>query len=635
MPKVCGYLSFQHLTIPLDEINAAIHSLVKLKSEFFFIWSNDKIGLAQFNKAIQNKEFNETLAKDQQIIVGDICLTNRTELLKKFGVLHSDRSESPDNLLVLKAYKKWGTDCVNHFVGDFAFAIWDEKLNRLFCARDHFGNSKLFYYYDNKRFIFASAPAGIIKFSNVSQRLNKKKLGLFLTNQSGFLYPKESWYQNIYPVPAGTTVTVDSQGLKTQKYWQPQLGLTTKYNNSDEVFESFRELLFEIIRSRLRHISKPAFMLSGGLDSSSLVAVAARILEKENKELSAYSAVLENNHNNQFTDESYYIKQFETFPNIKINFVTASGDGPFSNLEKFAFSDTPLLTSRHFLYSALLTKANKDDVNTVFEGFLGELGPTFNGRGFVGEMFRNLNWLTLWRELRLRRNLYGDSIKYNIRANIINPFLPQFLSKIKKNISVNKPIPDDFNPLTPELTSELFENTDFSETEKRTYLPDHRINNLNDIIVTQKNISVVPSNHYFDTPVELRNPFLDKRLLEFCLNLPLEFKVRDGYTRYLIRAGLDKILPTKIQWRTTKKPFSPDYMNRYNAQIGMIRIYLNEIKQNDPIREIFDISKLIKWANLPTGDFASYTANESFALHHLPQAIYTIHFLRRFPEFRL
>jgi hypothetical protein len=123
-------------------------------------------------------------------------------------------------------------------------------------------------------------------------------------------------------------------------------------------------------------------------------------------------------------------------------------------------------------------------------------------------------------------------------------------------------------------------------------------------------------------------PLLDKRLLEFCLSMPASMDVHEGYPRYPVRAALDGILPPRIQWRTTKMPFSPDYYARYNAQIGIAREFVAAIGPNDPVRTIIDVEKL-RTLLMPVDAVAGTVA----ARDQVPLTLYVISFLRQFPEF--
>jgi asparagine synthase (glutamine-hydrolysing) len=640
MSKISGIFNFTQENVAKDKINLELQSRISSIEEKPNIFLEKNVWLFQqnFNSQVESStdkaSYNNT--NSELFIVADADLTNRSELFIKLNVPSIEQKKTTDNDLILKSYEKWGEVCPEHLVGDFAFAIWDKQKQNLFCCRDHFGASSLFYYKDDERFIFASQPKGILDFGNVEKKFNKNKLAIYLLPEAHTLTTDQTWFENIFPFPAGTSLTIDKNGIKSRKFWKPELGQALPYKTEEEILEAFQKLFFEIVEARLQNASPAASLLSGGLDSSAIVSVAAKILLKQNRSLNAFAGVLSDYENENISDERYYIDQFKSFPNVKINYITAPNAGPFSDVESFfENNDSPYITSRHYLYKAFSKAANKIGAGTLFDGCFGELGATFHGHGGFAEMFAHFKWITLWRELKLRKKLYNDSIKYNVRANVINPLLPQFLIDLRHGQSGNKLTLNKYNPLQSELTKNLLSKVPINSHLQKRISPNHRKNQINDLIFIQEKMNDHFPLNYNEAPVELRYPMLDKRLIEFALAVPLNLKFRDGYSRYLIRAGLDKILPPEIQWRTSKTPFSPDYMRRYNSQIGEVRELLESIKPNDPIREILDIDRIKEWANLKISDAERHSYKEEIARDHLPQAIYLIYFLRKFSEFRI
>lgn len=637
MPEICGIFSFKKdRNLSANEIHFELISISKSKGETLSVWSDENIGLAQQNIAAKTDVSPAINPSNKFCIVSDACLTNRTELLNEFGVLSSERSGFATGNLILSAFEKWGEDCVEHLVGDFAFAIWDKQRQKLFCARDHMGGSKLYYYQDKKRLIFASSPRGILNFSNVEKKFNKNKLSYFLLPEPHLLSVEESWFENILPLPAATILTADGTGIKTRKYWQPEIGLPLPYKNNEEVLEAFRELMFELVAAPLQEFNSVTALLSGGLDSSSIVSVAAKILEKQNKELTVFSAVLEDQNDPHFSDERYFIDRFKSFPNVMIKYVSAPGSGTFTDLtELFENNDHPLINSRHYFFKEFSREARKIGSGTILEGVFGEFGPTYPGESGFAELLANVKWVTLWRELRKRKKLYGHSIRYNFRANALNPILPDFLKKLKRgNVGSEIPLNTD-HPLQEHFFQELLKGTDIQKCPVGQLDPDHRKSQLADFSFLHRKITEFPSSTFGGEPVEYRYPFLNKKLLEFCLAVPLKLKIHDGYARYLVRAGLDGILPPEIQWRTSKTPFSPDYIRRYFDQIDQVKQMLGDIKPNDPLREVLDIEKIGRLVDLSIKETDSYTIYDRIAFDSIPQAVYLIYFMRGFSEFRL
>ena len=268
----------------------------------------------------------------------------------------------------------------------------------------------------------------------------------------------------------------------------------------------------------------------------------------------------------------------------------------------------------------------------VLDGAMGELGPTCHGYGFYPELLVRLHWIRLFRELCLRRKLDRTSI----RSEVLHGLIPLWArTAIRRNLPLdewrrNSPLRSDFIVKhTQEFWKEL--------TSAQRYVFDIRANQKYNqykaiLSVNAKSRSLTGFVGY--NKVEFRYPFLDKRLLEFCLAAPTYLKVRDGYKRYLVRAALDKILPPEIQWRTTKLPFSPDYQLRYNAQRKWACSFLAEIGPQDPVREVVDVERLKTLAGRDMPNVRAITSADNAAQQIVPLGIYTIVFLRQFSEFK-
>ena len=173
-----------------------------------------------------------------------------------------------DAEFILAAYEKWGDDCVKHLLGDFAFAIWDDRRKRLFCARDHFGVKPFFYTQTANSFNFSST----LNELKVSTTLNEIAIGdylLFGVNQD----QSTTVFKDIQRLPPGHTLTVENNQVKIQRYWTPSLPTEIRFRDQDSYVERFSELLSRAVKDRLR-TDRVAVSMSGGLDSTSLAAIA-------------------------------------------------------------------------------------------------------------------------------------------------------------------------------------------------------------------------------------------------------------------------------------------------------------------------------------------------------------------------
>ncbi|HEY9176782.1 MAG TPA: asparagine synthase-related protein, partial [Flavipsychrobacter sp.] len=601
----------------------------------FFVadnWIGNNIGLGQRTIYNTQESFEDKYPLEDKnaaiTLVGDFRLDDRESLISKLGLHPTTRNT--DGYLILEAYKKWGINCTQHLLGDFAFVIWDAKEQLLHCFTDHFATVPLYYYYNGQKFFFASDIRQLVAVDGVPNKINENKLATLVVETAGDMFRTETWFKDIYPVPAATVITVGENGIKKLPYWEPTIGKPLHFKNETDFREAFQDVFFAAVKDRLRSHYPVTALLSGGLDSSSVVAVAAKILERENKELHVFSSVLPDGDNSGIEDERYYIDLFKQFPNINIHYINERDTGFLNNIKKLHSEQTSFpLTSRHYLYDAFAKEATALGSRTILDGSYGELGATHHGHGIYAEQLKNLNWLWLWNELNARKKLTNESVLYNLRYHVLKPFVPEALIYRKRD-EANLFKQNKYNFLNPDLSNQLENKLALSKDQlRRRYikpLTNHRLNQLNTIKTTQHKGNPRMS---FETG-EYRYPFRDIRVIEFGINAPAQYKIRNGYKRYMVRGGLDGILPKEIQWRMDKKPFSPDYFRRYNSQIGKAKEFLNDISDNDPVRNVVNVDQLKTWANILVSDTEKNNNTLIIALHYLPQGIYLINFLRRF-----
>ena len=312
--------------------------------------------------------------------------------------------------------------------------------------------------------------------------------------------------------------------------------------------------------------------------------MAARCLEKQGRSLLALSAVLPDQTRGQFREEREYIDEFKTWPNVAIRYVTAEGRGPFDGIEDYSqFVASPLRTSRSYLYREFEQIAFAGGTDVLLEGNMGEVGPTGYGMHRYTELALSLRWPSLFRELRQLRRVHGT-----------RPV--RFLAGRFRDLILPLPLPPrlPFVLLTPEFRRNGKARLPFRysgrtlrgyhEASLRYALQQH----------------ATPRSQTMLSRVRMSEPLLDKRVLEFCLAVPSEMFIQNGYNRYLIRGALEGVLPERIRWRTDKAPLSPDYFVRFNSQLEKAKEFVAAIGPSDPVRSVIDVNRL--WSMLkPVG----------------------------------
>ena len=176
-------------------------------------WMSDNIGLGQF------LTYNTPEAKFEKqplidisgdyVLVSRARIDNRDELYRIFGFQEKELFKIPDSYFIMEAFKKWGKDCVHYLLGDWAFAIWDKGKKELFIARDHHGNTGLYYYSSSSTFVFSSNMRSLLELDQVPKKENE----LFLTKLLVIWKRKgeETAYENIYRLPPAHHLTISSK----------------------------------------------------------------------------------------------------------------------------------------------------------------------------------------------------------------------------------------------------------------------------------------------------------------------------------------------------------------------------------------------------------------------------------------
>ena len=226
-------------------------------------------------------------------LVADARVDYREELIAKLVEKpETSPNRTPDAELILRAYQQWGAQCVEHLRGDFAFAIWDARERKLFCARDHFGVKPFYYAELGETFVFSNDLRCLRRYPGISQELNEQALIDYLAfghNRD----PRTTSFASIQKLPAAHVLSVGEKSHATaSRFWALQEG-AIRYRKAQEYVDHFRELLTRSVQDRARCDAVSVFM-SGGLDSTAVAALAkADVPGRPPTKLKAFTVVEE------------------------------------------------------------------------------------------------------------------------------------------------------------------------------------------------------------------------------------------------------------------------------------------------------------------------------------------------------
>ena len=195
--------------------------------------------------------------------------------------------------LALAAYLEWGEGCVEQFLGDFAFAVWDPRHQRLFCARDHMGMRQLIYHHSPGRFFaFATAPRAILVLPQMPYRINEARIADYLVEELEGIDKTSTFFEEVYRLPPAHTLTVTHEGMRQRRYWDSMPGLSFASARPTRIRRRFSKCSPRRCTAGSAPVGPVGSMLSGGIDSGSVVAVAWRLLAAENRgPLLTFSAI--------------------------------------------------------------------------------------------------------------------------------------------------------------------------------------------------------------------------------------------------------------------------------------------------------------------------------------------------------
>lgn len=520
---------------------------------------------------------------NKYVVLADVRLDNRDELLSKLVYEKSERVISDAELIIL-AYEKWEDRCFDKLLGDFALALWDRAKSTLFLAVDPMGTRNLYYYTTNHKCTFASNITAIVKTNGVPKILDEES---FILQASGLrkLVPESTCFSGIKNVAAGQVIKISSchdRVLRAQKrYYYHLAPVENHLKNEDELIERFSEILERAVADRMRSSFPISMLLSGGLDSSAIVSYAAN---KENRSSTppyfCISSCLEENEENWHKDERYYVNIVKNHCNLPIDYVVENRS-PLQVLEHAASSYESPIFSNPNLYGSLFSQARKKGSRIVLDGLGGEWGPSYPGFGYYFALYKALRWKKLWRNVLLQSrieesNFYSTLFREVLAPFIVKPILPKFSSNSLQSRNAFKldyqfkydilaRAEDGFgsDPRTQRSMVNRFKMAQFGRTPK------------------QHN-----SAHY---GISIATPYIDKRVVEFCLGLPDALFNKSGWQRYLIRAATKGVMAEGIRWRKDKKPFSPNYFHLMQTEKLAYHQYILRLEQSELATQYLDI----------------------------------------------
>ena len=562
----------------------------------------DKTGpLAFGHRRLAIIDLHETGAQPMVSAAGNYWITyngeiyNYLELRAELRQLGYGFVGTGDTEVILKAYEQWGSEGVKRFNGMWAFALWDRERQVLFCSRDRVGVKPFYYYLDDKQFIFASEIKAVLAaLSSDQHTLNEPYLARFI-NRGLFNDGADTFFAQVKQLPPGHNLEISQGKIRLWRYWDIPASCLARADagraDQDEAAEQLRELLSDAIRLRFRADVPVGICLSGGLDSSSIVALAPRTPAGR---LSSFTTEYQEA---EFS-EGRYARQVAQAFKTNAHFITPTAQQYVDFIDRFCwYHDEPCPGPGPFSQWHVMELASKN-VKVVLEGQGADelLGGYFHYFDYyLRTVFKRIrrpgpNGTTLRQYLgdlgAIARHTQRPRLISFLNAckHLAHDMLPERLTQTL--LPINRALRNISGPAL------MFEITDKTLSAKS--LPHYRPrprryqDDLNEILYWETLRDNLPMLlQYGDRTsmafsLEARLPFLDYRLIEFVGSLPYHLKIRGHVTKYVLRRAMRHLLPDEVADRPDKKGFPTPFALWLK---GPLRPYVNDLLGSRPFTQ--------------------------------------------------
>ena len=481
------------------------------------------------------------------------------EILKKQGYIFTTVS---DTEVLLALYDRDKENCLQLLDGMFSFVIYDEKENEIFAARDRFGEKPFYYnYLPGKYFLFGSEMKCLWE-AGVEKKVNNQMLYNYLINNS-VDNPNdlsETFYENCTSLPHSNylKLSVADCTLTVKQYYDIDWKNTDHSITTAQAKEKFQELFYTSVQRRLRSDVAVGSSLSGGLDSSLVVAVIDSLKAGTGQRQDTFSAVFPGFKK----DERKYIDHVIAATNVNPHFTEPADEGFISSIEKLNWhQEQPYGSASIYVQYCVMQLAKENNVTVLLDG-QGADEVLAGYHAYYPEYFKELkknNRKLYQQELKAYADKYADS---EINKN----YNSSFANRLKYAAGNTLPsVRKWYHQLKDPSASML--NPDFADAYKVNYEPQQQFTSLNERLYyssfkqgLQELLRYADRNSMAHSR-EVRLPFLYHELVEFIFSLPAHMKINEGWTKWIMRHAFEKDLPAAICWRKDKIGYEPPQQN--------------------------------------------------------------------------
>lgn len=567
-------------------------------------------------------------------LVASVRLDNRSELAAKLGISVERVPTMADSAFLLAAYERWGEDCVDHLLGDFAFIVWDGGRRRLFAARDQLGQYPLFVYRHANLLAIASMPKGLLALPEIPRQLDDVRIAAHLA-----LLPTDTLYRDIDMLPPGHCLSAGPNHHQIRRYWRLDPKRRVVLGSDGEYAEAMRGHLTEAVRCRLRSTRPVGCELSSGCDSTSVAVTAARLQAEQGGGITAFTAVPRPGFDGPVPDGWLGDEGpgaalvAARWPNMVHKLVPSGGRHALDELDLAGLVyDAPVRNpANHVWIHAVQRSAAAQGIGVMLDGVGGNGTLSYDGRQVLPGLLRR-GRLISWLRLAMAYGRQGDGVRAALRISVI-PLLPSAVWRwwrrvrhgCEPGLGRHSPIVANFAAATniEAVARDVGYDLD--------YQPMTDSWGARTVLLARCNTARYDAGMRAAFRIDRRHPLSDVRLVEFCLAIPDRQYLLAGRKKSLFQRTMAAELPPEILNGVLDKGYQgADWFEGLNAARGEIMEELDRLENSPLAQHCLDLPRLRQLVkDWPAGDWDKARVSISYR-QALLRGVATGRFIRRF-----
>ena len=550
------------------------------KGAFKTLKSDYSINLFHSRLAIidNNPRSNQPFHFQNFVLIFNGEIYNFNEIKQKLIKFNYNFTTTSDTEVLIKAYHKWGGNCFKMFDGMWAVCIYDTKKNEIILSRDLFGEKPLYIFKNSDTLIFGSEIKYILNLDNNPsiKKINKAHINTFLRQGYKFLFKKnDTYFKNIFKLENGSIQKFSLKNLKLKKKMninKKKFDETIKISRDDAI-SKIRELVIKTVESRLISDRPIGFYLSGGIDTGSITSIASKVL---NRSIKCFSII---DKDERYNEEKNIDKTADDLKCEVIKIKFPNNKNFLEQLSKLIeYHDKPISTLNYYTHSFLHEHVKKQNIKVLISGLGGD------------EMFSGYYDHYLMHLRELDKKQYSENLSYwkkyilpYVRNNNFKN-LNLFRNKNNRSFMITEFDKIFMRKIFKDKSKLSFHEKNFSKSLLKNRLLNSLFHELVPLINNEDDMNSMRMS------IENRSPFLNKELLNFTMSLPVNFFIKNGYGKSLLRESMDGILNNQVRLDRKKHAFNSSIHSLVDLKDKEI---IDFFKKSDELNDFVDLKNFI------------------------------------------